>query len=66
MKRITMNKDELQDILAVLDKFPDIKTFDVLFDGSSGIGNTLSISFPYTVNGVNSWQLIEISGVDKW
>ena len=66
MKKITMNTDELQDLLAVLEKFPDVKTFDLLFDSSSGIGNILTVSFPYVVNGVNSQQLIEISGVDKW
>jgi hypothetical protein len=66
MKKITMNKDELQEILAVLDKFPEVNTFELSCDSSNGIGSILTISFPYTVNGIKSCQLIEISGVDKW
>ena len=61
-----MNKEELQQILEVLEKFPGVETFELLHNDSSGIGNILNLSFPYVVNGIHSTQLIEISGVDKW
>jgi|LakMenEpi03Aug12_release.lakeMendotaPanAssembly.Ray.scaffolds.fasta_scaffold228949_3 hypothetical protein len=66
MKKITLLKEELLEILEVLEKFPDVEKIEVGYDGSSGIGYLLEISFPYIVNEVATTQTIEISGVDTW
>lgn len=66
MSKIKIYKQELQDILATLEKFPEVEQIDLSCHGNNGIGYILDISFPYTVNGVATTQTIEISGVDKW
>jgi hypothetical protein len=66
MKKITLQKEELLEILAVLEKFPEVEKIDVAYDNNSGIGYILAISFPYVVNGVATTQTVEITGVDTW
>lgn len=66
MKKITITKEELTEILAVLDKFPTVDKIDISYDGASGIGYLLAISFPYVVNDVATTQTVEIAGVDQW
>ena len=66
MKKITIRKEELIEILAVLDKFPEVETIDISYDNNSGIGYLLAISFPYVVNDVATTQTVEIAGVDQW
>jgi hypothetical protein len=66
MKKITLQKEELLEILAVLDKFPEVEKIDVEYDNNNGIGYILKISFPYVVNGIATTQTVEISGVDQW
>lgn len=66
MKKITVTKDELKEILEVLEKFPEVDKVDVNYNCASGIGYILEISFPYVVNGVATTQTIEITGVDQW
>lgn len=64
--KIKLYKQELRDILDTLEKFPEVEQLDLICRNDSGIGYILDISFPYTVNGVDTVQTIEISGVDKW
>jgi hypothetical protein len=66
MKKITIQKEELLEILAVLDKFPEVTNVVLDYDNNSGIGYILKISFPYVVNGVATTQTVEITGVDQW
>jgi hypothetical protein len=66
MKKITILKEELQEILQVLEKFPEVEKIDIAYDNTSGIGYILTISFPYVVNGIATTQTVEISGVDEW
>jgi hypothetical protein len=66
MKKITILKEELIEILAVLDKFPDVEKIDVGYDNNNGIGYILNISFPYLVNDIATTQTVEITGVDQW
>lgn len=65
MKTITIRKDELIEILAVLEKFPEVTKIEVEYQSGS-IGDILNISFPYVVNGIATTQTVEISGVDQW
>lgn len=66
MKKITILKEELQEILQVLEKFPEVEKIDIAYDNTNGIGYILTISFPYVVNGIATTQTVEISGVDQW
>jgi len=66
MKKITIQKEELLEILSVLEKFPEVDRIEVAYDNNNGIGYLLQISFPYIVNGVATMQTIEIAGVDQW
>ena len=66
MKKITILKEELQEILQVLEKFPEVEKIDIAYDNNNGIGYILTISFPYVVNGIATIQSVEISGVDQW
>lgn len=61
-----LNKTELKKIQETLDKFPDVHEFKIIKDGSSGIGNILSIMFNQEVNGVMAAVQVEISGVEDW
>lgn len=66
MKKITILKEELTEILEVLEKFPEVEKIEVEYDNNNGIGYILKISFPYVVNGVATTQTVEITGVDQW
>jgi hypothetical protein len=66
MKKITITKEELTEILAVLAKFPEVEKIDISYDNNNGIGYLLNISFPYVVNGIATTQTVEIVGVDQW
>lgn len=66
MKKITITKEELTEILAVLDKFPEVEKIDISYDNNNGIGYILNISFPYVVNSIATTQSVEITGVDQW
>lgn len=66
MQKITIRKEEFQEILSVLTKFPEVKQVDVEYNNNNGIGYTLKISFPYVVNDVATTQTVEITGFDQW
>lgn len=66
MKKITLLKSELTDIISILDKFPEVTNIELTYDTHCGIGHTLSMSFPYVVNDIATTQSIEITGVDSW
>jgi hypothetical protein len=61
-----LHKDELKKMLEVLEDFPDVKTFEVEVNHSSGIGSITTMSFDTSVNEWKSKVSIEISGVANW
>ena len=61
-----LDKAELNKIQTILDKFPDVYGFELVKDGSSGIGYILTIKFDYTVNGIDTKIEVEITGVESW
>ena len=61
-----ISRTELNKIQETLNKFPDVQEFKIIKEGSSGIGNILSIMFNQEVNGVMAAVQIEISGVEDW
>lgn len=59
-------RKDIEKILEVLDKFPDVEVFEVSQDTSSGIGSITTMTFSQEVNGVIGSFDVEISGVEDW
>ncbi len=62
---ILIRKD-IEKILDILDKFPEVNGFELLQEGSSGIGKITTMSFALEQNGVSGNFEVEISGVSEW
>ena len=64
---VTLYRSELEDIAKVLKKFPEVESFDVTVDDSSGIGKITDIVIPNVeINGAKGDLRISITGVDHW
>jgi hypothetical protein len=62
---ILIRKD-IEKILDILDKFPEVNGFELHQEGSSGIGKITTMSFAHEHNGVKGCLEVEISGVESW
>lgn len=61
-----LHRKDIEKIQEVLNKFPDIETFEIESDHSSGIGAYVSMTFAQKVNGMRGSFEVEISGVEDW
>ena len=61
-----LHRKDIEKIQEVLNKFPDIETFEIESDHSSGIGAYVSMTFSQEVNGMRGSFEVEISGVGDW
>ncbi len=61
-----LHRQDIEKIQEVLAKFPDVKTFEINSDNSSGIGAVVTMTFDHEVNGMRGNFKVEISGVDNW
>jgi len=61
-----LNRKDIKKIQEVLDKFPDVETFELDQNSESGIGSILTMTFPQEINGLRASVDIEISGVEDW
>ena len=61
-----LNRKDIARIQEVLDKFPDVESFELNSDTSSGIGAYITMNFSQEVNGMRGSFDIEISGVEDW
>lgn len=61
-----LTKEELNKMQEVLKQFPEVEQFVIVKNGSSGIGDIVSIKFNYVVNDTYSTVEVEISGVEDW
>ncbi len=61
-----LHRKDIERIKEVLDKFPDVGTFELEQSGHNGIGTITSISFAQEINGLRASVEIEISGVEDW
>ena len=59
-------KDEVVKILAIMDKFPEATSFELLQDSHSGIGSVTNLIVHTTVNGLDGEFKTEISGMENW
>jgi hypothetical protein len=61
-----ITKEEVKKILAVMEEFPDAKSYILKSDNSSGIGSILTITMDMVINGRNTMVRVDISGVENW
>ncbi len=61
-----LHRKDIERIQQVLEKFPDVETFEIEQEGGSGIGTYTHITFSHEVNGLRGSFNVEISGVEDW
>lgn len=61
-----LHRKDIEKIVEVLEKFPDLHTFELVHDNSSGIGSYVAIRFDHNVNDVKGTFEVEVSGVEDW
>ena len=61
-----LHKKDIEKIQDILKKFPNVETFEITNDNSSGIGSCVTMSFSHEVNGLTGIFEVEISGVEDW
>ena len=61
-----VTKDEVQKILAVMEEFPDARSYKLEADNSSGIGSILTMEMSMEIKGRDALVKVEIAGVETW
>lgn len=61
-----LHKDDLKLISEIIAEFPDVETFRLESDSSSGIGSTLHLFVTTEVMGRLAEIKFDISGVENW
>lgn len=61
-----LHRDDLKKINDIVAEFPDVETFKVESDTSSGIGAVVTLTVTTTINGRSADVTYEISGVENW
>jgi len=62
---ILLRKDITQ-IQNILDKFPNISSFEINQDNSSGIGSVVTMTFDHQIEDIQGSFTVEISGIESW
>ena len=61
-----LHKEDLKLINEIVAEFPEVETFKLESDSSSGIGSVLKLIVTTKVMGRNADITFEISGVENW
>lgn len=61
-----IQRAELNKIQEILNKFPDVNGFELVYHGGGGIGYTLSMKFNYKINDIDTIVEVEVTGVENW
>jgi hypothetical protein len=61
-----ITQEEVKKILAVMEEFPDARSYKLEADNSSGIGSILTVTMDMDINGRNALCRVDISGVETW
>ena len=61
-----LHREDLEKILEILKKFPEVDVVEVEQDSSSGIGSHTTIKIDTNINGVNGRFETVISSVENW
>jgi hypothetical protein len=61
-----ITKQEVEKILAVMNEFPDVRSYRLESDNSSGIGSILTLEMEMKIKDRDALVKIDISGVETW
>jgi hypothetical protein len=61
-----IDKQDVEKILEVMNKFPDARSFALAQDSSSGIGSVTTLTVHTQINELDGEFTVEISGVENW
>lgn len=64
--KISLDVTELEDILDLVKKFPNVKSVDISTERCAGIGTITKIKIPTTIHDVAGTFTVEITGVADW
>lgn len=66
MNKISINHNELTEIMEILKNFPNVNRCQIEEEGGNGIGTILYLSFFTDINGVDGEFKTIIRNVDSW
>jgi hypothetical protein len=66
MTKVIIMRDELKQIVEVLEKFPDAAYVEIQKDASSGIGFTLKTAVPLEVDGTVGMFTVDLTDASNW
>lgn len=66
MTKIPLHRYDVEKLVEVLKEFPNVDSFDLLHDGSSGIGYAVDIEFQEKRGDRETTVRVEVSGVENW
>lgn len=66
MNKIRLTRADLLNITAVLDKFPEVESVELVQEGNNGIGTILDMEFKYKVNLVDCKLTVNIADESSW
>jgi hypothetical protein len=61
-----LHRDDIKEMLEILEKFPEAEVVEVVQDSSSGIGSHTTMRLATNVNGVAGTLEVVISSVENW
>lgn len=66
MKTVVLRRSDIERISDILAKFPDVESFELTQETSSGIGSVTYVTFAQNINGYKGSFEVEVSGVENW
>jgi hypothetical protein len=61
-----ITQTDVKKILAVMEEFPDARSYKLEQKGQSGIGSNLTLTMDMDINDRKSLVTVEIAGVESW
>jgi len=65
-KTVYLNRKDLEQVSKILDKFPEVNSFSIEQDNSSGIGDITTLKLNTNIEGIRGEFSVEISGIEDW
>jgi hypothetical protein len=61
-----ISRQTIQQILKVMEQFPEQEVFELNLDNSSGIGSTVTLTVDVLYNSCAGKFTVEVQGTDNW
>lgn len=61
-----ISKTDVEEILRVMEKFPEATNFELVEEGSNGIGTITTLIVHTEIRDIIGTFAVEISGVENW